>query len=171
MNALSVPTLPLDQPSIDRPLTRVLLTFIPERVNVWLRFGQPVRERFIDRHRREVDFMPRQTIGLVQWQGNVYGTTQWRFNVLQTVDHQEAAQRIIGVAPGAEILLRVSGTAKVQHVLALIDAMETQGINASDVSAAYWRVAHNRYAAHMEPPPYDRAVHAAYRRRQVLELE
>lgn len=155
--------------AINPPLTRVLLTFIPERVNVWLRFGNPVRERFIDRYRRQADFTPDQLLCLIHWRANAYGTTLWRLQVLRTVGPGEPAERVASVAPGAEILLNVSGKAKVEHALTLIDVIEAQGIYAGDVSTAYWRVAHNRYAANLEPPPYDAATHAVHLNRRIVE--
>lgn len=148
---------------ISPPLTRVLLTFIPDRVNVWLRFGNPVRERFIDRYRRQADFTPDQLLCHIHWQANTYGTTLWRLKVLRTVAPGEHADIVAGIAPGAEILLNVSGAAKVEHALSLIDAIEAQQIAPVDVPIAYWRVAHNRYAAHLEPPVYDAQRHAAHR--------
>lgn len=150
-------------------LTRVMLTCIPERINVWLRFGHPVRDRCIDVVRRQVDFPSDVLLGRVHWQANEYGTTHWSFLVLRTVHVGESAMHIAGVEPGADVLLSVSGADKVRRALSLIDVIEAQRLDAADVSPAYWRTVHNRLAAHQEPPLYDGRTHAAFVTRRRLQ--
>jgi hypothetical protein len=150
-------------------LTRVTLALISGRANIWLRFGHPLYERYIDAVRRQVDFPSGVLLGRVHWEGNDYGTTHWSLQVLRTVGAGECACRIPGIEPGAEVLLRVSGADKVRQVLALIDAIEAQRLDAADVSPAYWRTVHNRLAAHQEPPFYDGRTHAAFWTRRRLQ--
>jgi hypothetical protein len=150
-------------------LTRVMLMFIPERINIWLRFGHPAHERCIDLARRQVDFAGGALLGRVHWQASEYGTTHWSFLVLRTVRVGEPATHIAGVEPGAEVLLSVSGADKVRRALALIDFIEAQRLDAADVSPAYWRTVHNRFATHQEPPLYDGRTHAAFLARRRLQ--
>jgi hypothetical protein len=150
-------------------LTRVMLTCIPERINVWLRFGHPVRERCIDATRRQVDVPAGVVLGRVHWQANEYGTTHWSFLVLRTVRIGEPALYVAGVEPGADVLLSVNGADKVRRALALIDVIEAQRLDAADVSPAYWRTVHNRLVAHQEPPFYDGRTHVAFLTRRKLQ--
>ena len=150
-------------------LTRVMLTCIPECINIWLRFGHPVRERYIDATRRQADFPGGVLLGRVHWQANEFGTTHWSFLVLRTVHVGESSVYVAGVEPGADVLLSVSGPDKVRRALALIDVIEAQRLDAADVSPAYWRTVHNRLAAHQEPPLYDGRTHAAFLTRRRLQ--
>jgi len=52
---------------------RVSLAFVEHRVNVWMRFGQPVRETVVDRWRRVATFEPNAVCCRVKWIGNDYG--------------------------------------------------------------------------------------------------
>ena len=66
------------------------------------------------------------------------------------------------VRPGGEILLRLDGWPKVQRALAVIDALEALGLDPADVSPDYWRHAHNRLTADLEPSAYTPERHAAW---------
>jgi hypothetical protein len=143
-------------------LTRVTLVYMAGQTNIWLRFGHPLYERHLDSMRRQLDFRADALFGRVHWEGNDYGTTCWRLQVLRTVHAGAMASRIAGVEPGGEIILDVSCHNKVHRVLALIDAIEAQRIDPADVSPAYWRTAQNRLAVHQDPPLYDGRTHAAF---------
>lgn len=52
------------------PSMRVSLAFVEHRVNVWLRFGQPVREIVLDRWRNVAVIAPRTVCCRVKWIGN-----------------------------------------------------------------------------------------------------
>ncbi len=144
------------------PLTRVDLTFIPQRVNHWLRFGQPLRESVRDRWRRIALFVPGAVLCRVLWEANEYGTTRWQLGVLQAGDTGQTLQRMSGVLPGAVRLLHVSGEPKVQQVLRLIDTIEALGFAPADAAPAYWRTVHNRLSVHQPPPIYSPERHAAH---------
>ena len=143
-------------------LTRVALVFVPERMNVYLRFGRPGRERIIDTQRRVVEFAPEAVFCRIRWEANDYGTTLWQLSVLQAAPRGEKLQRVAGVIPGAALLLHVDGARKVQPVLRLIDAIEAQQIDPADVSPSYWPMTHNRLAARVEVGPYTLDRHAAH---------
>ncbi len=147
-------------------LTRVTLLFLHTRVNVWMRFGEPVQETVCNRSRRILSFAPGSVFCRVHWEANAYGTTLWRLAVLQAGEAQQTLQRVVGVQPGALLLLEVSGANKVQRMLSLIDGIEALGIPPTSVSIAYWRTAHNRFAANLRIPPYTAARHAAALMRQ-----
>jgi Protein of unknown function (DUF2840) len=149
-------------------LTRVRIAFIQDRVNDWLRFGRFHRERVVDQQRRDVYFTPHAVFCYMTWRANDYGTTLWRIDILRAVAPGERASQVSGVAPGAEILLRASGKAKVLRVLALIDAIEAQDIRPDVVSTDYWRTVHNQLAANHEPIVLHGRAHAAYLSRSLF---
>jgi len=131
---------------------RVSLAFVEHRVNVWLRFGQPVRETVVDRWRRVATFEPSAVCCRVKWIGNDFGTALWQLMVLQAPMPFDGAQRIAGVAPGARILLRADGEQQVKAVLQVIDAIEALGIEPAAVAATFWRTVGNRLAARQPLP-------------------
>ena len=144
----------------NRSLTRVTVLFLPERVNDRVRFGAPVSERIIDRRCRVDLFAPGAVFGYVQWRANRYGTEHWRLWVVQALRPGERAQTIPGIAPGAHIWLSAGGVAQVTRALSLIDAIEAQALDPSSLPESYWRTAHNRIAAGLEPRVYALAEHA-----------
>ncbi len=147
---------------------RVALAFVEHRVNVWLRFGQPVREKVLDRWRRVATFEPNAVCCRMKWIGNDYGTALWQLMVLQAPMPFDGAQRIAGIAPGARILLRADSEQQVMAVLAVIDAIEALGIEPAAVAATYWRTVGNRLAARQPLPDYTAERHAAHLARKVL---
>ena len=147
---------------------RVSLAFVEHRVNVWLRFGQPVHEMVLDRWRRVATFEPSAVCCRVKWIGNDYGTALWQLMVLQAPMSFDGTQRISGVAPGARILLRADGERQVKAVLEVIDAIEALGIDPAEVAATYWRTVGNRLAARLPLPDYTTERHAAHLARGAL---
>nr|WP_260685016.1 DUF2840 domain-containing protein [Variovorax sp. KBS0712] len=147
---------------------RVSLAFVEHRVNVWLRFGQPVRETTLDRWRRVATFAPGAVCCRVKWIGNDYGTALWQLMVLQAPMPFDGAQRIAGVAPSARILLRADGEPQVKAVLEVIDAIQALGIDPAAAAVTYWRTVGNRLAARQPPPGYTTERHAAHLARAVL---
>jgi hypothetical protein len=157
------------QPQPVSPQMRVSLAFIEQRVNVWLRFGQPVRELVLDRWRRAAVFETGAICCRVKWIANDYGTALWQLMVLQAPVPLDGGQRVAGVVPGAHILLRASGEQQVKAVLMAIDAIEQWGIDPCAVPEAYWRTACNRLAAHQPVPEYTPERHAAHMARGALQ--
>lgn len=147
---------------------RVSLAFVEHRVNVWLRFGQPVRETVLDRWRRVATFEPGSVCCRVKWLGSDYGTALWQLVVLQAPLPFDDAQRIAGVAPGARILLRADGEQQVETVLNAVDAIETLGVDPAAVVVSYWRSVGNRLAARQPLPDYTLERHAAHLAREAL---
>jgi hypothetical protein len=76
--------------------------------------------------------------------------------------------RIAGIAPGAALLLHADGAAKVRTVLRLIDTIEVQRIDPTDVAVSYWRTAHTWFAARAAVMPYTQEQHAAHLARRTL---
>lgn len=144
------------------PLTRVALAFVEKRINLYLRFGEPVRTIQLDRWRRSAVFLPASIFCRIRWESNDYGTTRWQVMVMQACTAVDAVQRVPGLRPGARILLHVEGERKVHAVLPLIDAIEALGIASIDVSPAYWRTLGNRLAARLPLPEYTAERHAAW---------
>lgn len=150
------------------PLTRVSLAFVERRINLYLRFGHPMRELRLDRWRSYAVFLPTALFCRVRWESNDYGTTRWQLMVLQTCTPLDAVQRIAGIQPGAHLLLHAEGEQQVQSVLPQIDAIEALGIDLAAVSLAYWRTLGNRLSAHLPLPAYTVERHAAYLTGKVL---
>ena len=150
------------------PLTRVSLAFVERRINLYLRFGHPVRELRLDRWRRSAIFTPAAVFCRVRWESNDYGTTRWQLMILQACSPPDDIQRIAGIRPGARLLLCAEGELQVQSVLPQIDAIETLDIDPVTVSPAYWRTLGNRLSARLPLPAYTVERHAAYLACEVL---
>jgi Protein of unknown function (DUF2840) len=147
---------------------RVSLAFVEQQVNLWLRFGRPVREVVLDRWRRVAMFEPGTVCCRVKWIANEYGTAVWQLMVLQAVSPFDGIQRIAGVAPGAHILMRAEGERQVKAVLAVIDAIEASGVDPCTVVLTFWRTVGNRLAARQPLPEYAADRHAAHIARGAL---
>ncbi len=167
-NAPPLPHAVLSSVTNDAPLTRVSLAFVEHRINLYLRFGHPLRELRLDRWRRSAMFLPAAVFCRVRWESNDYGTTRWQLMVLQACTPLDAVQRIAGIQPGARLLLCAEGERQVQSVLPQIDAIEALSIDPAAVSPAYWRTLGNRLSARMPLPPYSVERHAAYLTSKVL---
>ena len=148
---------------------RVSLVFVEQRANVWLRFGQPVRETVLNRWRRVAVFEPGAVCCRVKWIANDYGTALWQLMVLQAPMSFDGAQRIAGVMPGARILLRAEGELQVKAVLVVIDNIEASGIDHCAVAATYWCTVGNRLAARQPLPEFTPERHAAHIARGALQ--
>jgi endonuclease YncB( thermonuclease family) len=147
---------------VSTALTRVSLLFVDQRMNVYLRFGRPQFTQRIDRRRSCVYFSPGAVFCRIGWEANEYGTTRWELMVLQGGTPWQSLQRVVGVTPGATLLLHVRGPKKVPFALQLIDAIEAQQIHCVDVAPGYWRTVHNRLAGRTEAAVYTPEQHAAH---------
>ncbi|CAG4892897.1 DUF2840 domain-containing protein [Paraburkholderia gardini] len=143
-------------------LTLVSLAYIEQRINLYLRFGEPARTVRLDRWRRVAVFLPGAVFCRIRWQANDYGTIRWQLMVMQACTPLDAVQRIPAVRPGARLLLHAEGEPVVRAVLTQFDAIEAQGIAPADVSPAYWRTLANRLAARLPLPVYTAERHAAW---------
>jgi len=150
-------------------LTEVELLHLEGRVERWVRFGRHAGERILDRRRRILSFAPDTVFAFVRWAANDYGTAVSRIDVLRAVSPNEAFSTVPFVAPGAEILLRISGWPKVEQVLAAADQIEALGVSAEDVCPAHWRHVHNRITAGESPRPYGLGRHQAWLLRRRIE--
>ena len=97
-----------------QPLTSVRLVFYRDRVEHWLRFGRDAGERILDRRRRLTFFVPGAVFAFIRWQANDFGTVVSRVDILRACGAGEPCATVPGVHPGGEILLRLSGWARVQ---------------------------------------------------------
>ncbi len=149
-------------------LTEVELIWIEKSIEYWVRFGNPVQERIIDRRRRILGFRPQRIFAFVRWAANAYGTVASHLDILRAVAPHEAYQTVPFVTPGGELLLTVSGWPKVERVLQLIDAIEAYSIDAADVAPDHWRHVHNRLAAGEWPRAYTREQHRAWIKRRSI---
>lgn len=150
-------------------LTEVELLHVEGRVERWVRFGHPAGERVLDRHRRVLSFAPGAVFAFVRWAANDHGTAVSRIDVLRAVGSHAAFSTVPFIAPGAEILLRLSGWPKVAQVLAAADQIEALGLAAEDACPDHWRHVHNRIAAGATPRAYALDRHRAWLLRRRTE--
>ncbi|OYW24689.1 MAG: transposase, partial [Hydrogenophilales bacterium 12-63-5] len=66
-NAPPIPHPVISSVTNDAPETRVSLAFVEHRINVYLRFGHPVRELRLNRWRRYAVFTPAAVFCRVRW--------------------------------------------------------------------------------------------------------
>lgn len=145
------------------------LTWDEGRIEHRIRFGHPVCDRVRDRHCRSVGFAPGSIFAFLRWTANDFGTVLSRIDILRAVGVGEALQTLPFVRPGGEVLLKLAGWPKVEHVLQLIDAVEALGIDPAEVAPDYWRHVHNRLTVGAEPRRYSRDQHRAWiARRSIL---
>ena len=149
-------------------LTRVSLTHVDQRIDLYLRFGEPTRTIRLDRWRRVAMFSPGALFCRIRWHANDYGTTRWQLMVMQACTPLDAAQHIPGVLPGARLLLHAEGEPAVRAVLAQIDAIEALGIATINVSPAYWRTLGNWLTARLPLHGYTTERHTALLDRRTL---
>ena len=142
--------------------TLVELTFQKQKVEHWIRFGRKSYEQIIDRRRSIVGFAPDSTFAFVRWAAGEHGTVISRIDIVRAACRGEPFQTLPFVRPGGDILLRLDSWPKVQRALAVIDAVELLGLDPADVSPDYWRHAHNRLTANLEPSAYTPERHAAW---------
>lgn len=143
-------------------LTEIDLAWYRGVIERWIRFGEPVVERTLDRCRRTVSFAPGQVFALVRWQANDYGTVLSRIDILRAAAPGDTVSTVPCVRPGAEILLRLHGWPQVKRTLDLIAAIEAQEIDPCDVAPEYWRHAHNRLLTNERPRAYRHEQHHAW---------
>ena len=143
-------------------LTEVELIHLEGKVERWVRFGRERGERILDRRRRVLAFAPDSVFAFVRWASNGHGTVVSRIDVLRAVEPGQAFSTVPFVAPGAEILLRISGWPKVARVLAAIDQVEALDLRPEDACPDHWRHVANRITAGDSPRAYTRERHAAW---------
>lgn len=150
-------------------VTEVELTWVEGRLEQWIRFGRVAAERIMSRSTKVVAFRPGAIFAFVRWTSNDYGTVHSSIAIIAAATAQAPYATLPFVRPGGDILLRIDGWPKVQHVLAAIDAVEAVGIDACDAAPEHWRHVGNRIAAGMPFRPYGRDRHAAWLRRRAIE--
>ena len=143
-------------------LTHVELTWYEKRIENWIRFGDHVEEKILDRRRRTLSFRAGSIFAFVRWTANDFGTVSSRVDIVRAVAAREPYQTLPFVRPGGEILLRIDGWPKVERVLQAIDAVEAIGVEPSDIAPDHWRHVHSRLTVGYEPRPYTRAQHDAW---------
>ena len=143
-------------------ISRVELTWIEKRIEHWIRFGRVTVDEIVDRRRRIVRFRPGAIFAFVRWASGEHGTVVSRIDIVRAIGRGEPFQTLPFVRPGGDILLRLDSWAKVQRVLAAIDAVEALGLDPADAAPDHWRHVHNRLTAGLEPHAYTPERHAAW---------
>ncbi len=121
------------------PNTLVELYWLQGRIERWIRFGNAVDERIVNRRQRVFAFAPGSVFAYIRWASNEYGTLVSRLDIVRAVLPGEPCSTIPFVAPGGEVLLRAFGWPKVRLVLTHIDAIEAFGIDPVAVDPNHWR--------------------------------
>ena len=148
-------------------LTAVYIRYRKNRINHRLRFGEPHSETRLGWHSRLASFKPAQIFGYIRWSANEYGTQDWRLFVCKAgglhsqnlgldggnTGHHNRLTRIPSVLPGAHILLKTQGKARVKRALEYIDRLEKDTGELSLITESYWRHLHNRLEVNQ--PPHD----------------
>jgi Protein of unknown function (DUF2840) len=140
-------------------LTTVELLWLERKIENRIRFGRPIAEKILGRHRRRVTFAPGSVFAFVRWTSPTFGVGLSRIDILRVVAPGEECTAVPYVNPGGESLLRLWGWSKVERLLQLIDAIEALGINPEEVATEYWRYAHNRLSVNEMPRAYTLARH------------
>ncbi|MFZ2870997.1 DUF2840 domain-containing protein [Zavarzinia sp.] len=149
-------------------LTEVELTWREKQCEYWLRFGDYIAERTLDRHRRVVGFAPDAVFAFARWTASDSGAVFSRLDILRALPTGAPYQTLPFVRPGAEILLTAQGGSKVEQVFRLIDAIEAQGVPPAAVAPEYWRHMHHRLLAGGDPRPYTLLRHRAWLKRRSI---
>lgn len=155
-------------PNAPKNLTDVECIWIKGVQENWIRFGNEVSDRILDRKRRVRSFAPGSIFAFICWQSNDYGTVHSSIAIVRAIRSGEAFSTAPHIHPGGEILLSARGWPKVRHVLECIDAVEALGVDAADAAPDYWRHVHSRICVGELPRSYTLARHKAYLGRKAL---
>jgi hypothetical protein len=147
-------------------LTTVEILWLEKRIENRVRFGRPVSEMILERHRRLLSFSPGNVFAFVRWTSNDFGTVLSRIDILRAVTPGQPYSTVPWIRPGGESLLRLSGWPKVERVLQLIDVVEALGVDPADAAPDYWHHVHNRLSVNETPRPYTRSRHQAWLQRR-----
>ena len=160
---------PMPRAHLADSLTHVELTHVEKRIENWIRFGREAHEQVLDRRRRVFSYRPGSIFAFVRWASNDFGTIISRIDIVRAVLPRQPYQTLPFVRPGGDILLKLEGWPKVEHVLQLIDAIEALNIDPAAVSPDHWRHIHNRLTAGHEPRAYTFEQHLAFLKRRSAE--
>ena len=147
-------------------LTHVELTWYEKKIEHWIRFGDYVEEKILDRRRRIVSFDPGSIFAFVRWTSNDFGTVLSRIDILRAPAPGQHYSTVPWIKPGGESLLRLSGWPKVERVLQSIESVEALGIDPADAAPDHWHHVHNRLSVNETPRPYTRSRHQAWLHRR-----
>ena len=159
-----------DMESQVNDVTTVELLWLEKRIENRIRFGHPISEKIVDRHRRVLSFAPGSIFAFVRWTSNDFGTVLSRIDILRAAAPGQRYSTIPWINPGGESLLRLSGWPKVERVLQLIDVVEALGIDPAEAAPDYWHHVHNRLSVNEAPRTYTRGRHQAWLHRRKVTL-
>lgn len=148
--------------------TTVDLKWIEGQTERWIRFGRIVQETLHSRSESTVGFDPGAVFAFIRWASNDYGTVESMIDILRAVQPGERCSTVPHVAPGGEMLLRLSGWPKVEAALLAIDQVEALGLAPEDVCPDHWRHVHNRLTTGLDPRAYTELRHDAWLKRRAV---
>ncbi|AQR61687.1 glycosidase [Brevundimonas sp. LM2] len=150
-------------------ITWVELVWVQDRIERWIRFGQAVDSRILDRRTRLIGFAPGAVFAVVRWAAPDVSPAPSRIDILQALPRGAARTVVPGVVPGGALLLSQTGWPRVQAVLAAIDGVEAAGVDPADAAPDWWRHVHNRLSVGERPRAYTLDRHRAWRLRRSLD--
>ena len=134
--------------------TRLSLSQAGDLGNDRLLLGRPTLSVRVSENLEELRFNPSQVFGFVRWRGDQYGTQTWRVVVAQAGLPGELLTRILGVKPGAHLLLHAFGKTRAKRALRAIDVLSEAHV-LHEIAPAYWRHVHLQISKNKQPEPYD----------------
>ncbi len=143
-------------------LTRAHLHFDRQNFNYYTRFGSPQYRENVTAWQAYEYFSSGSIFSYIRWEAGEYGTRSWRFFVLRAGDPNAVICKIPGITPGAEVLLDISGQARVLRLFNAIDRIEQAEIDCTDVAPRYWIQANARINAAFDPLPYTPDQHRSW---------
>lgn len=142
----TAPTVMADKPNF----TAVQLQYRKSRINHRLYFGAPRIRIRLDWQRSLAVFQPADIFGYIRWRANQYGTQHWSVFVVQACS-QGPMTALPGIAPGADLLLHVSGKSAVKRLLLKLETSQLKDLDLPQISPAYWRHLHLRLGVGDDP--------------------
>ena len=142
--------------------TRVHLHFGRKMFNYYIRFGECVfREEFTKREAYEY-FPTGKIFCYIRWDRGDFGTKNWQVFVLRAGDENTIMHSLIGIEPGAEVLLDISGRERVYRFFTATDQIERLKINCADVAPWYWIQTNSRLNSALDPLVYTQKKHETW---------
>jgi hypothetical protein len=152
--------------SLVEATVEVDLTWINEKIEHKIVFGDPIAERYLDPYHKTLSFSAQSIFAVLRWASCGDGRTVVRLEIIHA---SNANTRVPFVRPAVDLLLRAAGWTNVLPVLRIIDGMRAAEINPTDVAPDYWVHVGSRIATGERPRPYTRTRHLVWQLRRKID--